>query len=88
MSVKDLEYIMNWNVGDEKSSQQLSLDLSSLEPEEQAVLKVLQEKKAPMMIDDLSVRTGLGHGVLASLLLSLEFKNVVVSLPGKMYKGR
>ena len=88
MSVKDLEYIMNWNVGDEKSSQQLSLDLSSLEPEEQAVLKVLQEKKAPMMIDDLSVRTGMGHGMLASLLLSLEFKNVVVSLPGKMYKGR
>lgn len=88
MSVKDLEYIMNWNVGSEKSSPQLSLDLSSLEPEEQSVLKVLQEKNVPMMIDNLSIKTGMGQGLLASLLLSLEFKNVVVSLPGKMYKVR
>ena len=88
MSVKDLEYIMNWNVGGEKAEAQLSLELSSLEPDEQTVLNVLLEKKTPMMIDELSVRTGMGQGLLASLLLSLEFKNAVISLPGKMYKGR
>ena len=88
MSVKDLEYIMNWNVGGEKAEAQLSLELSSLEPDEQAVLNVLLEKKTPVMIDELSVRTGMGQGLLASLLLSLEFKNAVISLPGKMYKGR
>ncbi len=85
MSVKDLEYIMNWNVGSEKPNTQLSLDL---EPDEQAVLNVLQQKNIPIMIDELSAQTGLAQGLLASLLLTLEFKNAVISLPGKMYKGR
>ena len=85
MSVKDLEYILNWNAGSENASTQLILDL---QPDEQAVLNVLQQKNGPIMIDELSVRTGLGQGILASLLLTLEFKNAVISLPGKMYKGR
>ena len=84
MSVKDLEYILNWNVGVEKSGPQLSLDLPSLEPDELTVMKVLQEKNAPIMIDELSEKTDMGQGMLASLLLTLEFKNMVISLPGKM----
>lgn len=88
MSVKDLEYILNWNVGVEKSGPQLSLDLPSLAPDELAVMTVLQEKNTPMMIDELSEKTGMGHGMLASVLLTLEFRNMVISLPGKMYKSR
>jgi DNA processing protein len=88
MSVKDLEYIMDWNVGNEKTNNQLSLELSSLEPEEQIVLNVLLAKKTPLMIDELSAKTGMGQGMLASILLALEFKNAVISMPGKMYKGR
>ena len=76
---------MNWNVGSEKPNIQLSLDL---EPDEQAVLNALQQQNGPIMIDELSVKTGLAQGLLASLLLTLEFKNAVISLPGKLYKGR
>jgi len=87
-SVKDLEYLMNWNLGNEKNTNQLSLELPPLDPQELLVLNVLHDKKTPVMIDELSHKTGLGQGALASILLSLEFKNMVISLPGKMYKGR
>lgn len=87
-SVKDLEYIMNWNVKDERSESQLSLDLSFLEPDEQTVLTILLERKNPMMIDELSAKSGMEQGLLSSVLLALEFKNLVISLPGKMYKWR
>ncbi len=87
-SVKDIEYIMNWNVLDTKSEAQLSLDLSMLEPDELAVLTVLKEKKNPTLIDEICFKTGMEQGLLASVLLSLEFKNLVASLPGKMYRRK
>ena len=86
MSVKDIEYIMNWNPGLKANEPQLSLELQLFDPGEQTVLKVLQDNIRPMMIDELSLMTGIGHGLLSSLLLSLEFKNMVTSLPGKVYK--
>ena len=88
VSVKDLEYIMNWKVGNEKPEVQPSFDLPLFGSDEQAVLKVLHEKNTPVMIDELSLKTGIAHGLLASLLLTMEFKNVVISLPGKMYRRR
>jgi DNA processing protein len=87
-SVKDLEYIMNWGAAKNTSQGQLRLDLSSLDADESVVLKELQGKPTGLMIDDLMIRTGMTQGLLASVLLSLEFKNAVLSLPGKVYKER
>ena len=86
MSIKDLEYIMNWNLEDAKSKIQLSLELKEFDADEQSVLSALQQKNGPMMIDELSLKTGMALGHVSSLLLNLEFKNTVVSLPGKMYR--
>lgn len=86
MSVKDLEYIMGWTSEATTDEKQLTLDLPQFGPEEQKVIKVLQEKKSAMMIDDLSHILAMPQGTLASILLSLEFSNAVVSLPGKMYR--
>lgn len=86
-SVKDLEYIMNWSPAQknvEISSEQLDLNL--FDTEERIVVNFLKEKRSPMMIDELSRRSAISPSTLASLLLNLEFKNVVRSLPGKMYK--
>lgn len=83
-SVKDLEYIMNWSADSDTTPQSLQ-DLSSFEPEEQKVIQILRERKAPVMIDELCFRSSLTPGALASLLLTLEFKNAVRSLPGKMF---
>jgi len=82
-SVKDLEYIMNWS--SEIPFQASTIDISSFEPDEQTVLGILKGGKGPMMIDDLSIRTSMNPSKLASLLLTLEFKNAVKSLPGKMF---
>jgi DNA processing protein len=89
-SVKDIEYIMNWSVENPTSKKQTSslLDLSQFEPDEQKVIGLLQEKNASMMIDELSWKSAISPSLLASLLLNLEFKNVVQSLPGKQFKLR
>jgi DNA processing protein len=39
-----------------------------------------------LTIDEISWRSGLTISKLASLLLNLEFKGVIGSLPGKVYK--
>lgn len=82
-SVKDLEYIMNWSSTTPAPSS--AIDLTSFEPDEQTIIQILKSKNAPMMVDDLSIRTGMNPSKLASLLLTLEFKNMVKSLPGKLF---
>lgn len=87
-SVKDLEYIMNWNQDQLQQDTQLVLELESLEPEEGSLLSLMKEKLRALSIDDLCFLTQLPQGRLSSILLSLEFKNKVISLPGKMYMIR
>jgi DNA processing protein len=82
-SVKDLEYIMNWS--SDAPTLSPALDLSSFEPDEQTVIQILKAKNSPMMVDELSIRSSLNPSKLASILLTLEFKNIVKSLPGKMF---
>lgn len=84
-SAKDLEYIMNWDVN-AKPARKETFTLDAYEPDEQTVLRILIENNKQMMMDDLSWRTNIPIGKLASLLLGLEFKGVVASLPGKLYK--
>lgn len=86
-SVKDLEYIMNWsaNTSKAKNIASTSLILAEYSEQEQTVLKILLEKKAAVMIDELSWKSSLPISQLASILLGLEFKSVIKSLPGKQY---
>jgi DNA processing protein len=85
-SMKDLEYIMNWDKVTDASPLSRSFNIENFEPDEQKVITVLKEKQSPVLIDELAWRAGLPHGMLASLLLTLEMKNVVQALPGKMFK--
>jgi DNA processing protein len=84
-AVKDLEYIMNWDVNS-KPEKKTTFSLESYDEIEQVVLKTLLENNQQLMIDELSWRTNMPVSQLASVLLGLEFKNVVKSLPGKIYK--
>jgi DNA processing protein len=83
-SVKDLEYIMNWNLDETKPSR-TALPLFDLMPEEQVIVDVLKSQNS-ISIDDLTIQTSLTPGVLATHLLTLELKNIVKTLPGKFYK--
>jgi DNA processing protein len=85
-SVKDIEYIMNWNSSVTEAKPKEIFSIEGYEPNEQIVLKILVENGGSMMIDELSWKSSLPISQLASVLLGLEFKNVIQSLPGKIYK--
>jgi DNA processing protein len=84
-SARDLEYLMNWSV-DRIPEPVQSLDLNTFDPNEQVVIRTLRDNKNQLMIDDLSWRCGLPVSQLASVLLGLEFKGHIQSLPGKVYR--
>jgi len=84
-SVKDLEYIMNWDAASSSKKVRPTFSLEAFDESEQVILKILIEKKAAALIDELSWKSTLPISQLASVLLGLEFKGVVKSLPGKQY---
>ena len=87
-SVKDLEYIMNWTIEQVNgNTKPLTLfDTTDFEPHEQKIIELIRAKNGPLPIDELSWKSAIQPGELASILLGLEFKGAIQSLPGKMYK--
>jgi len=83
--VADIEYLMNWNA-DRTLRPEPETSLEQFSPEEQEIIRMLMSHQRQLMIDDLSWKTGIALGRLASILLQLEFKGIVQSLPGKIYK--
>ena len=85
-SVTDIEYIMNWQEGAQpvKSTKVFSLD--GFDADEKILLEVLISNGGQLAIDELSWKSNVPVSQLASLLLGLEFKGVIRSLPGKIYK--
>jgi len=85
-SIKDLEYIMNWDMSPNQPQKKSSLSLDQYNADEQTALRILLENNNALRIDELSWRTSLPVSQLASVLLNLEFQGVIQSLPGKIYK--
>jgi len=82
-SAEDIGYIMRWEKLDERKEVQLNL-FHDLTAEEQSIVGVLKEKNE-MGIDQLVYETQINNSQLASLLLSLEFKGLLKTMPGKRY---
>ena len=77
--------IMGWDnvTARSKSSQkELFIELSD---EEKVVVTILQEKDS-VSVDELVLKSGCSSTTLAAAILNLELKNVIQSLPGKMYR--
>ena len=85
-SVKDLEYIMNWEPAGNIIEDKPALEKDAFAPEEWQLLQVLLEEKSEMLIDDLSWRSQLPINQVAAILLNLEFQGLIKSLPGKKYR--
>ncbi|NOY96926.1 MAG: DNA-protecting protein DprA [Chlorobi bacterium] len=86
-SIEDLEYIMGWENTLGKTDavqQQLFVELT---PEQSLIHGILKEK-GEAFIDQVCSEAKLPMSRVSAILLNLEFKNVVISLPGKMYKLR
>ncbi|MGE0560228.1 MAG: DNA-processing protein DprA [Flavobacteriales bacterium] len=83
-SVKDIEYIMGWKAEETVRPNQTKLFVE-LTTEEKMVFNILQQHDK-LAIDNIALMAQLPMSKIAALLLEMEFKNVVKSLPGKMYK--
>lgn len=82
-SAEDIAYIMRWEKGasDKPIQKQLFVQLNPLEKK---IVETLENKENES-IDALSYQTGFSQSELAMILLELEFKGMVKSLPGKRY---
>lgn len=65
-----------------KHQKELFIELSA---EEKLVVQLLQEKET-VHIDEINFQSGLSSSAAAAAILNLELQNVILSLPGKMYK--
>ncbi|TVR84205.1 MAG: DNA-protecting protein DprA [Saprospirales bacterium] len=82
-SCEDLVGMLNWDV--EKGSQvQQGLLFSEITEEEMFIVDILREE-GRVHIDKLGMLSRFRPGLLANLLLELELKGMIQSLPGKMY---
>lgn len=83
-SAKDIEYIMGWETkaGKEMHQQKLFEEIS---PEEDVVMNILNEN-GESGIDFIVAKSQFTPSKTAAILLNLEFKGFVRSLPGKIYK--
>ncbi len=84
--IEDLEYFMGWEMSTKEKVVQPSLFVD-LNPEEEKVVELLK-KESPLFIDQISSELSMPGSKVSALLLNMEFKNIVVALPGKMYKLR
>ena len=81
-SVKDLEYIMGWNV--RKVATQMTLPILDLSDSERSIITFLEHNESSH-IDKIHFELKLPISSLSSILLGLEFKGIVRALPGKCY---
>ncbi len=84
--IDDLEYFMGWETTEKEKVIQPSLFVD-LSPVEEKVVELLTDR-GEFFIDEISAELELPVSRVSALLLNMEFKNVLVALPGKMYKLR
>jgi len=86
-SIKDLEYLMSWLPNQKQEAPMIVPRIpEGCSPDEHAVIKTLLENDNELVIDELSQRCGLLVNRVASILLNLEFRGLITSLPGKRFR--
>ncbi len=84
-SAADMQYIMNWEPAEEASGDGQGSLFVQLTAEEKHLAAFLAERPGAG-IDQIVAATGYNLGKTTSLLLGLEFKGVVQTLPGKHFR--
>lgn len=65
-----------------KSQKEIFIELSK---DEKIIIEILKEKDSAH-IDEVNLRSGLSSSAIAAAILNLELQNIVLGLPGKMYR--
>ncbi len=84
-SAQDLEYYMQWPIGDSTEELVITFDQDEFDENEWTVINTIGKSGIAMHIDELSWQSKIKAGQLATILLNLEFRGVVNSIPGKKY---
>ncbi|MFA5328664.1 MAG: DNA-processing protein DprA [Prolixibacteraceae bacterium] len=80
----DIEKAMNWDVKTPASRVVQTSLFTELSHEEQKLADLL--KGGDRFVDEITIETQLPMSKVSALLLGMEFKGLVASLPGKMYR--
>lgn len=84
--IQSIEYAMNWNENTKAPLENNYLPLmEKLEEDEIPVYNLLNNNET-LLMDEISWKSNIPVSRLASILLNMEFKGVLKSLPGKRYK--
>jgi DNA processing protein len=83
---QDVFRLMNWDDIAEGKPAKPSYQIENFEESEWQVIETLKQNDNVLAIDLLSIKSQITLNQLASILLQLEFKGVVKSLPGKKYQ--
>lgn len=75
---------MNWEQKKKQPKKQRELFIE-LSADEKIIVAILKEKDT-ITIDELFLKSGLSSSSVAGAILNLELQNVIVSLPGKVYR--
>ena len=65
-----------------RSQKELFIELTA---DEKIVINILKEKET-VHIDEINIKSGLSSSTVAAAILNLELQNVMLSLPGKLYR--
>ncbi len=84
-SADDFLEMMNWKPAPKPSAKKQRELFIELTPDERIVVDILQQREN-IQIDELYFKSGLSSSAVATALLMLEMQNVIISLPGKIYK--
>ena len=83
-SVKDIEYIMNWDPVPPDSK--ILINMEDFSGDEKSIIEAFRNNKNELLIDELSWRSKIPVNKLAGYLLNLELKGYIKALPGKKYR--
>lgn len=83
----ELLQLMGWedNIKNKKQKKQQREIFIELTKEEKIIIDILKEKET-VFIDDINHKSGLSSSAVAAAMLNLELQNVILSLPGKLYR--
>lgn len=82
----ELLQLMGWQQDKKKKEKKVQREIFiELTKDERTILDILKEKDS-VHIDEINIRSGISSSAIAAAILSLELQNVILSLPGKLYR--
>lgn len=77
--------VMGWEEKSKVKKQKQKEIFIELSKEEKILVDLLKEKET-VHIDEFNLKSGLSSSLIAAAILNLELQNVIISLPGKLYR--